>query len=115
VSIAVAHIKRFIKPSSQDQPATEEGLNNLKDLIDGTKADLEDHLSDVQGKLDCADGDLRAMLQEERARLLSSLESVVQSQQIVYAVNPRIRLSAIVRMPALERSLVQVSRILPSI
>jgi len=36
VRVVIAHIRRCTKSSSQDQPATQDGLDDLNDLIDGT-------------------------------------------------------------------------------
>lgn len=57
-------------------------MGDFKDLIGGTKEDLEDQLEAVRQTINAADAWLREILMEDQARLQSSLDSIAQAQRI---------------------------------
>ena len=67
---------------SQDHSVTQESLGDLKDLISGTKEDVEDQLEAVRQTISAADASLRQVLEEDQARLQSSLDSIARAQRI---------------------------------
>jgi hypothetical protein len=75
---------------SQDHSATQESLGDLKDLISGTKEDLEDQLDTVRQTISAADASLREVLEEDQARLQSCLDSIVRTQRIAETTRPQV-------------------------
>jgi ABC-type transporter Mla subunit MlaD len=75
---------------SQDHSITQESLGNLRDLISGTKDDLEDQLDAVRQTISAADASLREVLSEDQARLQSSLESIARVQRIADTTQPKV-------------------------
>jgi flagellar biosynthesis chaperone FliJ len=57
----------------------QDSLRDLKDLISGTKEDLEDQLDQVRRAINTADASLREILQGDLARLQSGLDSITQA------------------------------------
>ncbi|RAR13367.1 hypothetical protein DDE83_003230 [Stemphylium lycopersici] len=80
----------FQSTNSQDHSATQESLCDLKDLISGAKEDLEDQLDTVRHTISAADASLRGLLEEDQARLQSSLESIAHAQQIADTTRPKV-------------------------
>lgn len=81
---------KMLRVISQDHSATQESLCDLKDLISGAKEDLEDQLDTVRHTISAADASLRGLLEEDQARLQSSLESIAQAQQIADTTRPKV-------------------------
>jgi hypothetical protein len=75
---------------SQDNSFTQESLGELKDLISGIKEDLDDQLDQVQQSIKTVDSSLREILQEDQARLQSSISSITRAQQVADAIKPQI-------------------------
>lgn len=75
---------------SQDHSVTQESLGDLKDLIIGTKEDLEDQMDSVRDTISAADASLREVLLEDQARLRSSLDSIAQAQRIADTTRPEV-------------------------
>jgi hypothetical protein len=69
---------------------TQESLEDLKALIDGTKEDLEDQLAQVRQTIGAADASSVQLLQVDLTRLHSSLESIAQAQRIADTVRPEV-------------------------
>jgi hypothetical protein len=65
-------------------------LGDLKDLISGTKEDLEDQLESVRQAIKAADASLREALLEDQTRLQSSLDSIARAQQIADTTRPKV-------------------------
>jgi hypothetical protein len=65
-------------------------LSNLKDLISGTKEDLEDQLDQVRQAIGTADAPVRKILQDDLARLQNSLDSVARAQRIADTARPEV-------------------------
>lgn len=65
-------------------------MEQLKDLIDGTKEDLEDQLAQVHRHIETAEASLRAVLQDDQAGLQNCLNSLAQVQQIANNVRPSV-------------------------
>ena len=80
----------MLRVISQDHSATQESLGDLKDLISGTKEDLEDQLDAVQNTISAVDASLREVLEEDQARLQSSLDSIARAQQIAETTRPHV-------------------------
>lgn len=74
----------------QDHSTTQDSLRDLKDKISGTKEDLEDQLDQVQQTISAADASLREILQDDQARLQSSLDSIAQAQKVMENSYPKI-------------------------
>jgi hypothetical protein len=72
----------MLRVISQDHSATQESLCDLKDLISGTKEDLEDQLDTVRQTISAADVSLRGVFEEDQARLQSSLDSIARAQRV---------------------------------
>ena len=68
--------------TSQDHSITQESLRDLKDLISGTKEDLEDQFDQVRRAISTADASLREILRDDQARLQSSLDSIARAQRV---------------------------------
>jgi len=62
----------------------------LKDLIGGTKEDLEDQLDEVRQAISTKDVSLREILHDDQARLLSSLESIARAQRVADTTRPKV-------------------------
>jgi hypothetical protein len=75
---------------SQDHSVTQEALGDLKDLVSGTKEDLEDQLEAVRQTISTADASLRQSLLEDQARLQSSLDSIAQAQRVAENTRPKV-------------------------
>jgi hypothetical protein len=69
---------------------TQESLRNLKDLIGGTREDLEDQLEQVQQTISSGDTSSREILQDDLARLQNSLDSIARAQQIADTARPEV-------------------------
>ncbi|KAK3177983.1 hypothetical protein OEA41_000115 [Lepraria neglecta] len=69
---------------------TQDSLEQLKELISGTKEDLEDQLAQVQRHIETAEASLRVVLQDDQARLQSCLNSLAQVQQIANNIRPSV-------------------------
>lgn len=80
----------MLRVISQDHSVTQESLGDLKDLISGTKEDLEDQLDVVRQTVSAADTSLLEVLKEDQARLQSCLDSIAQAQQVADTTRPRI-------------------------
>ena len=65
-------------------------MERLKELIGGTKEDLEDQLAQVQRHIETAEASLRAVLQDDQTRLQDCLNSLAQAQQTANSVRPSI-------------------------
>ncbi|KAL8696017.1 MAG: hypothetical protein Q9201_007864 [Fulgogasparrea decipioides] len=74
----------------QDHSSTQDSLEELKDSISGIKEDLEDQLAQVQRTIRTAEASLREVLQDDQARLQSSLNSLAQAQRIADGIHPSI-------------------------
>jgi hypothetical protein len=75
---------------SQDHSVTQETLSGLEGQISGTKDDLADQLEELQETVKGADASLRALLNDDVARLQRSLNSIAQAQRVVKNTKPRI-------------------------
>lgn len=62
----------------------------MRDLISGTKEDLEDQLDVVHQNIISADASLRKVFEEDQARLQSCLDSLAQAQQIADTPRPEL-------------------------
>jgi hypothetical protein len=62
----------------------------LEGQISGTKDDLADQLEELQETVKGADASLRALLNDDVARLQRSLNSIAQAQRVVKNTKPRI-------------------------
>ena len=65
-------------------------MEQLKELIGGTKEDLEDQLAQVRQHIETAEASLRAVLQDDQAGLQSCLNSLAQVQQTTNGVRPSV-------------------------
>ncbi|KAL8696241.1 MAG: hypothetical protein Q9201_007758 [Fulgogasparrea decipioides] len=74
----------------QDHSSTQDLLEELNNSINGTKEDLEDQLAQVQQTVSTAEASLREVLQDDQARLQSSLNSLAQAQRITDGIHPSI-------------------------
>ncbi|KAM3070113.1 hypothetical protein ACMFMG_003853 [Clarireedia jacksonii] len=74
----------------QDHGTTQDSLRDLKDKISGTKEDLEDQLDQVQQTISTADASLREILQDDQARLQSSLDNITQAERVIENSPPKI-------------------------
>ncbi|KAI4271449.1 MAG: hypothetical protein L6R38_006869 [Xanthoria sp. 2 TBL-2021] len=74
----------------QDHSSIQDSLEEFKDLISRTKEDLEDQLAQVQRTISTAEASLRKVLQDDQARLQSSLNSLAQAQRIANGTHPSI-------------------------
>ncbi|KAH5617543.1 hypothetical protein HBI23_254250 [Parastagonospora nodorum] len=83
-------IVAFQSINIQDHSVTQESLGDLKNLISGTKEDLEDQLEAMRQTISAADPSLRQVLLEDQARLQSSLDSIAQAQQIADTTQPKV-------------------------
>lgn len=79
-----------LKIISQDHSVTQESLGDLKNLISGTKEDLEDQLEAVRQTISAADASLQQVLLEDQARLQSSLGSIALAQRIAETTQPKV-------------------------
>jgi hypothetical protein len=75
---------------SQDHSLTQESLGHLRDLISGSKEDLEDQLEAVRQTISTADASLRDVLEEDQARLQSSLDSIARAQRMAETTQPKV-------------------------
>ena len=75
---------------SQEHSVTQETLSGLEGQISGTKDDLADQLEELQETVKGADASLRAVLNDDVARLQRSLNSIAQAQRVVKNTKPRI-------------------------
>jgi hypothetical protein len=75
---------------SQDNSCTQESLRELKDLISDTKEDVQGQLEEMQQKCSTAATSSQEMLQDDLARLQSSIDSITQAQQVADAVHPKV-------------------------
>ncbi|KAJ4383784.1 hypothetical protein N0V86_000627 [Didymella sp. IMI 355093] len=80
----------FQSVNIQDHSATQESLGDLKDLISGTKEDLEDQLDAVRQSISVADASLRGVLEEDQACLQSSLDSIARAQRVADTTRPQV-------------------------
>ncbi|KAL9002000.1 MAG: hypothetical protein Q9188_005052 [Gyalolechia gomerana] len=69
---------------------TQDSLAQIKNSIDGTREDIEDQLDQVQQTISTAEASLREVLQDDQARLQSSLDSLAQAQKITDGIHPDI-------------------------
>ena len=76
--------------ASENHSTTQDSLRGLKDLISGTREDLEDQLDQVQQTISSADASLREILQGDLAQLQNSLDSVARAQRIADTARPEI-------------------------
>ena len=76
--------------TSQDHSIAQDSLRDLKDLISGTKEDLEDQLDQVRRAISTADASLREILQDDLARLQSGLDSITRAQRIADTAPPKV-------------------------
>jgi phage-related protein len=76
--------------TSRDHSITQDSLKDLKDFISGIKEDIEDQLDQVQKTISTADTSLLAILQDDQARLQSSLDSITRAQQVADTAHPKI-------------------------
>ena len=74
----------------QSHSGTQDSLEELKNSISGTKEDLEDQLDQVRQTISTAEASLREVLQDDQARLQSSLDSLAQAQRITDGIHPDI-------------------------
>ena len=74
----------------QGHSSTQDSLEGLKISISGTKEDLEEQLDQVRQTLSTAEASLRQVLQDDQARLQSSLNSLAQAQRIADSIQPDI-------------------------
>lgn len=65
-------------------------MSELKGLTSGTKEDLEDQLEAVRQTITAADTSLRQVLEEDQARLQSSLNSIAKAQRIANTTRPQV-------------------------
>jgi hypothetical protein len=79
-----------LKIISQDHSITQQSLGDLRDLIKGTKEDLEDQLDAVRQTIKAADASLQEALLEDQTRLQSSLDSIARAQQIADTTRPQV-------------------------
>jgi hypothetical protein len=68
----------------------QESLGDLRDLISGCKDDLEDQLEAVRQTISAADASLRDVLEEDQARLKSSLDSIARAQRMAETTQPKV-------------------------
>jgi hypothetical protein len=68
--------------ASDDYSTTKDSLKQLKDVIEGTKEDLEDQLDQVRQAITTAAVSLRDTLEADQARLQRSLDGLAQAQRI---------------------------------
>lgn len=78
-----------LKFTSQDHSVTQDLLGDLKNLISGTREDLQDQLDELQ-RISTADASLREVLLEDQAQLQSSLDSIAQAQQVADTTRPKV-------------------------
>lgn len=83
-------LSEMLRAISQDHSVTQESLSDLRDLIGGTKEDLEDQLDAVRQTISVADVSLRRVLEEDQARLQSSLDSIAQTQRVAETTRPQV-------------------------
>lgn len=76
--------------ASENHSTTQDSLRGLKDLISGTREDLEDQLDQVQQTISSADASLREILQGDLAQLQNSLDSIARAQRIADTARPEI-------------------------
>ncbi|KAF2278228.1 uncharacterized protein EI97DRAFT_499725, partial [Westerdykella ornata] len=74
----------------QDHSVTQSSLDDLKNLISGTREDLEDQLEEVQRDIEDAAISVREVLQDEQARLQSILASVEKAQEVLNTTQPKL-------------------------
>ena len=75
---------------SQEHSVTQETLSGLEGQISGTKDDLADQLEELQETVKGADASLRAVLNDDVARLQRSLNSIAKAQKVVKNTKPMI-------------------------
>jgi phage gpG-like protein len=74
----------------QDNAVTQDVLNDLKDLITGTREDLEYQLDQVREAISTADASLHETLQSDIDQLQSSLDSIKQAQRVTDSTLPMV-------------------------
>jgi hypothetical protein len=75
---------------SQDHTTTQDSLNELRKVIEGTKEDLEDQLDQVRHAISGAGASLRDFLQADQEQLQSGLESLAQAQRVAETAQPQV-------------------------
>jgi len=73
-----------------DHSITKDALDSLKRLIKETKEDLEDQLVDVHEAIATADASQKQVLDEDKASLQRSLNTLEWAQQLAETTQPKI-------------------------
>ena len=65
-------------------------MNELKNRIDGVIEEVHDQFEDIQEKINNADISLRGILEDDRAQILSALDSLERARQEADTIRPKV-------------------------